>query len=460
MQKVLLVGGSGKQSGAVYLPILLDPKRTDLLLVAIADPLDPFKSQFASKFSESLNSAKTEWIPLKNNTKLDIQMLDKFFQKEPCDTLAISCPPLYHATYVEWGLKHGMDIIVDKPFVCLLNQFGDAKAPENLRKEYAKLKKIRESSQHRKFKRKCIVSVPLMRRAAIPYTTILQNIRDVYALTGQNLTHMQACRSDGCFRFADEFDRPGAHGYREGLGTLTMSGYHYLDYIAACVMAAPPKGNILEAKMVKQTIVGDVRKSSQDNPYGRFLNRKDTKIEGAFIGDNAELDFSISFTIKEQKAILPECELQFTFIQRGCTRRTTPSYPLHATHDEGLTNDCIMVIHQGPLQSFQCLVAQDSTTNGRISVVRRLNPELAKKLKLSPLSITDYDLKKDENIIRNQTIINGLLEKFSGKAKKSPYDQLDANYQDLTMELFAGTIGASVKNYTVSIDPNLWNTAR
>lgn len=53
MQKVLLIGGSGKQSGAVYIPILLDPTRADVQLVAITDPPDPFKSQFTSKFSES-----------------------------------------------------------------------------------------------------------------------------------------------------------------------------------------------------------------------------------------------------------------------------------------------------------------------------------------------------------------------------------------------------------------------
>jgi hypothetical protein len=458
MQKILLIGGSGKQSGAVYLPILLGSDQNDLQLVAIADPIDPLQSRFTSKFSESLQTSKTRWLPLKNNAAENLRILSDFFRQEPFDTLAISCPPLYHAMYVEWGLKHGTDVIVDKPFVCQLNQFGDAKAANNLRKLYAKLYKIRESSRHRKFKRQCMVAVPLMRRVATPYTTILQNIRDVYAMTGQNVTYMLACRSDGCFRFADEFDRPGAHGYREGLGTLTMSGYHYLDYIAACVMAAPPEGNLLEAHMVKKTIVRDIRKASQNVPYGRFLKRKNTHIEGSFQGDNAELDFSVSFSIKKRNTILPECELQFSFIQRGCTRRITPSYSLQTTHDEGLTNDCIMVIHQGPLQSFHTLVAQDATTNGRISVVRRLNPELAVKLGLPPLSITDFELKSNENIQRNQTIIKGLLDKFSGRIKNSSYDQLDAKYQNFTMELYAATIGASVKDYSVSFDQNLWNT--
>lgn len=74
----MLIGGSGKQSGAVYLPILLDTARNDLQLVAIADPLDPLKSKFASKYSDLLQSAKTRWLPLKNDPTEDLRVLSDF----------------------------------------------------------------------------------------------------------------------------------------------------------------------------------------------------------------------------------------------------------------------------------------------------------------------------------------------------------------------------------------------
>lgn len=463
MQKVLLIGGSGKQSGAVYLPILLDFTRKDLKLVGIADPVDSLKSPFASKYSEALQKANIRWIPLKGITSQDLKTLDDFFEEEPFDTLAISCSPLYHGMYVEWGLKHGLDVIVDKPFICIQNQFGDINSPKKLEKEFKKLQSLREGSRHRKFKRQCIVMVPLMRRAFSPYITILKNIHEVYELTGQSLTYIQTTRSDGCFRFADEFDRPGAHGFRDGLGTLTWSGYHYLDYMAACVMAAPPKGTVLEAHMVNQSTVGDFRMSPQDIPYAKLLQRSNYNvvIEKKFIGDNAELDFSVSFKIKEPKVSIQSCLINLNFILSGCSRRVSPSYPKDSTHDEGLTNDCIMVMHQGPLQSFHWVVAQDSTMNGHITVVRRLNPVLAKKLNLKPLSIVDYELQSTENINRNRIIINGLLEKFSSsKLKKTDFDLLDAKYQDFTMELYIATLGASVNDYSTHFNKNLWNIVR
>lgn len=460
ISKELLIGGSGKQSGAVHLPILLESTRRGSQLAAIADPVNPHESQFTSKFSEGLKAVDSRWIPLTGIMGQDLDRLTRFFQKEPSDTLIISCPPLNHAAYVEWGLIHGMDVIVDKPFLSLPNQFGDATAPEKLLEEYDRLRSVRKSSRHRKYDRECKVSVPLMRRVATPYATVLRNLSEVYELTGQNLTNMQTTRSDGCFRFPDEFDRPGAHGYREGLGTLTMSGYHYLDYMAACVASAPPKGTELSSHMTSQTVVFDARRVSQDTPFSKFLGRTNTSPEeDSFQGDNAELDFSVNFKLRQSLTPTPDCDLQFSFIQRGATRRVSPSYPPEATHDEGLTNDCITVIHQGQLQSFHLLVAQDGVNGGRVSLVRRLNPKLARMLDLQPLTITDYDLRPTENIERNRAMASGLLNNFSGGNDKS-YDLLDAGYQDLTMQLYIATIGASVAPYNTSVGSTLWVPSR
>jgi len=460
MPREILIGGAGKQSGAIHLPILLDGGRGDSRLVAIADPVDPRKGQFTSKYTEALDAADTRWVPLAGDLGQDLGRLTNLAKEIPSDTLIISCPPLRHGDYVAWGLGQGMDVIVDKPFLTLPNQFGDATAPEKLQEEYLRLKELRQSSKHRTYDRECKVSVPLMRRVTTPYTTILQNLSEVYEMTGQHLTNMQTTRSDGCFRFPDEFDRPGAHGYREGLGTLTMSGYHYLDYMAACVASAPPEGTELSSNMTSKTVVFDARRASQDTSFSRFLGRTNTPPEeGSFQGDNAELDFSVNFKLGQPSASMPDCDLQFSFLQRGATRRVSPSYPPEATHDEGLTNDCVTVIHQGQLQSFHLLVAQDGVNGGRVSLVRRLNPKLAAMLELNPLTITDYDLKPTENIERNKAMVSGLLGNFSGGNDRA-YDLLDANYQDLTMQLYGSTIGASVGPYRTSVGSTLWVPSR
>ncbi len=445
MQQTLLIGGSGKQSGAVHLPILLN--RKDVSLAGIADIIDPAISPFTKGYTSDFRKIGAKWIALEGKIDADLKKLDIFIQVIPCDTLVISCPPVYHTAYVEWGLKKGLDVIVDKPVVCRLNQFGNIEAAKLLLSDYKSMCLNRKTSMHRTKKRNCIVSVPLMRRVTSPYTKILEGLQEVYKQTGQNLTHMVACRSDGCFRFADEFDRPGAHGYREGLGTLTMSGYHYIDFMAACLMSAPVKGKILKTSLASKITVGDVRKESQNIPYSRYLKRVNKKEKGAFIGDNAELDFSADFVLKQSEPVLPDCELSFTFIQRGSTRRVTPVYPKNLTHDEGLTNDCTMVIHQGAFQSFHCLVTQDPTIDGRLTLIRRLNPLIAAKLGQRTLSIQDYPLKYNENTLNNRIIISNLLDKFAGNNKRNIYDSLDIENQKLTVDLYASIIGASISSH-------------
>ena len=458
MPKEILIGGSGKQAAAIHLPVLFE--RGDSRLVTIADPIDPRTSPFSSKHSERLDRAGTQWLPLSGQTDQDLDRLTQHVSGNPAGTLIISCPPLRHADYVAWGLNQGMDVIVDKPFISFPNQFGDPEAPERLQEEYANLKELRDSSQHVIYDRKCNVSVPVMRRFTAPYTTILKNITDVYEATGQPLTNMQTTRSDGCFRFPDEFDRPGAHGYRDGLGSLTQSGYHYLDFMAASVSSAPPEGTELSAHMTSQTTVFEARHASQDTAFSRFLERTNTPPEeGNFQGDNAELDFSVNFKLGQKATSTADLDLQLTFIQQGsASRRVSPSYPPETTHDEGLTNDCVTVIHQGPLQSFHLLVAQDGVNGGRTTLVRRVNPKLADMLDVEPLTITDYPLKPSENIERNRAMVGEILDGFAGHAETTPL--LDAERQDLTMELYTAAIGASVAPYNRSLSSNLWIPSR
>src|SRR6202011_2881151 len=110
MQRIILIGGAGKQAGAVYLPILLDKDRKDLQLVAIADPTSPLESQFTKKYEQDFTDQNTRFITLTGDISKDLDLLGEFVKTEkPCDTLAISCPPTYHAAYTQWGLQHGMD---------------------------------------------------------------------------------------------------------------------------------------------------------------------------------------------------------------------------------------------------------------------------------------------------------------------------------------------------------------
>jgi hypothetical protein len=444
LQRVLVIGGAGKQSAAVYLPTVLEGDRADIRLAAIADLVDPYTSSYSMAFSSAMQRQNTAWITLTDDTATNLSTLDEYLSRETIDTLIISCPPLYHYAYIQWGVQHGLDVICDKPVVARAAQFGDASAPALLQQDFESLCRILDQSKHRSdTSRSCRVYIPLMRRVTSPYTEIISGLHDVFKLTGQSLTYVLVSRSDGCYRFADEYDRPGAHGYRQGLGTLTMSAYHYLDFLAHCLTQAPPSSSRLEARLVNRTTVGDVRRATSSTAYRSLIGRThgDPNSRG-FIGDNAELDFHVTYSLKTNHESVPDCEVYFAFIQRGCTRRISPFYSIDTTHDEGLTNDSVWVIHQGPLQSFHLLLAHDPSTSGRATLVRRLNPKMAGLLSQPTLSISDVQLPRDTNTMKNRTIVRNLLEVCVGRQPAESYERLDMREQRTTLRLYTLALGA------------------
>lgn len=454
MQRVLLIGGAGKQAAAATLPVVLDDERGDTELAAIADLTDPFAGRYSAPFAASMHEHDTAWIALGGDTAADLRALDAGMDRKPVDTVIVSCPPQFHYTYIQWALQRGLDVICDKPVVARVGQFGDPAATAMLRSDFASLLDSLERSRHRGGSgRPCHVFIPLMRRVTSPYTEMIEGLRDVFDLTRQSLTYMLACRSDGCYRFGEEHDRPGAHGYRSGLGALTQSAYHYLDFMACCVTQAPPASPVLESGMVNRTTVGDARRTPSSVPFRRVIGRTHDDVDdSAFVGDNAELDFQVTYRFRTPGVSIPDCQMLFSFVQRGCSRRVAPYYPEDATHDEGLTNDCVTVIHQGPLQSYHLLVAQDPTTEGRASLVRRLNPKLAAMLGQQVLTITDLQLPPNANAMKNRAIMRDLLDVTAGRRPAGLYARLDMREQRATAKLYALAIGAEQGLCTTS-----WN---
>jgi hypothetical protein len=241
MQRVLVIGGAGKHSAEVYLPVVLGADRDDIRLCAIADLVDPYTSRFSKTFASVMQAQNTSWVALTNETATNLSNLDEYLSREAIDTLIISSPPLSHHDYIRWGIRQGLDVICEKPVLARTVHSDAANVSVLLQQDFKSLCHGLDQSTHRNdTSRSCRIYIPLMRRASSPYTEILLGLREVFRLTGQSLTYALACRSDGSYRFADEYDRPGAHGFRAGLGTLTMSAYHYLDLLANCLTQAPP----------------------------------------------------------------------------------------------------------------------------------------------------------------------------------------------------------------------------
>jgi len=470
-QNILVLGGSGKWSAKVYLPVILGGDAGDVKLAAIADPIDPRKSPHTQSFTPQFDRHHTKWIPLSGNLPDDLAQLDHFINLLEIHILAIVVPPCLNFYYLDWGISQGLDIICDKPPIALPHQFGTPTAAHQLWQNFNDLCDRANRSSHRFYPRPCQIYMHLRRRSEDPYIKIYQGLQEVHNLTKQGLTYLQIHLNNGCYRFSDEYHLPGAHGYTQGLGTLNHTGYHLIDFAAYCLVNAPPLATYIETKLISCTLVDHVDSLTTDVSYGKLLGRSEFRnsessdnshpeqlqkklwnpenatFEPSEIS-NGEVDINLVFAWKNGLNTQPNCEFQLSLHSRGCTRRTTPHYGQDCTHDEGRVSDTVVILQQGPLQSFHLLLSDDSDDNGDLRLVRRLNPKVAQLLNQPPRVVYDLVLPCGESTLFPQQLVRTCLEVFANKWPQEKLAPLSLQSQKSTLELYVLAVGSAFGKYT------------
>jgi hypothetical protein len=453
MQGFLVIGGFGKWSSQTYLPVLFDGLQRFNIegIVAIADIATSVKDISSYDLLKNLfKHEKFRQIKLTGIFNQDVDILEKFLSEESVDNLIISTHPLLHYPYIKWGIKNGLNIICDKPPVSQFQQFGNTKA-EELLKRFNELCICINNSKHHRNEEKCKVFLPLRRRVQPLFKSIYDGIQEVFQLTKQHITHVYIHLNDGSYRFPDEYDLPGAHGYRDGLGSLTHTAYHLIDVIANCLEQAPPPCDYIESKIISCLTVQEARKITNDIGYQNLIGRNiniynDCSI--AFIGDNSEIDIQIAYAFKKLSQQYSDCNVLASFIHRGCTKRIHPYYNQNQTHDEGRVDDTVIIIQQGALQSYHLMISDDAGgafPNAYIRSVRRLNPKLSSLLGKKELSVDDFYPNSQENKNVYQFMLQELFDIFSGKSDPNSLKSLYLNNQVLSMTLYSLAIDAYQK---------------
>lgn len=444
MQHILIIGGSGKWGRSIYLPVFSN-NREFFKLVAIADLVDPYKEGYSSNFYISLHQHQTRWLRLTGNLDQDLSILDNFLKDDEIDSLIVTTPPLLHYIYINWGIKNGLNIICDKPPIAQSRQFGNSKL--EVWNDFNNLCDSLDNSRHRRYGTNCQVYLPLRRRLEYPYTEIYKGLREVFEYTGQHITHISLHLNDGSYRFPDEYDLPGAHGYRDGLGSLTHTGYHLMDLVAKCLKQAPPPSRYIESRIIHCLNVKQARQINSDKGYCQIIGRQQESNDlKSFAGDDSELDIQISYEFKNTPETYSDCEIFLSFIHRGCTKRISAYYSDNCTHDEGRVDDTVLIIHQGALQSFHLLISDDSggaIPNGHMRFVRRLNPKLAEIVKQKPLILEDTLLFPGMSKQFYQHLVEKLLKVFDIKISNESFMTLSLKEQYIAMKLYSLALNAS-----------------
>lgn len=453
MKKILIIGGSGTWSGKAYIPSIKQSER-DVLLVGILDPVNPYYSQKTFSHFEYLTKNDVKWI--KSEMDCDEGLLTRTIEEYDIDIVIISTPPKFHYEYTLVSLKCGVDVICDKPIIATHAQSSIYEnAFLNIQKHNRLMQAIKES-YNRKSSRRCFVLTPLRRKLQETYTNIYDSLRLVNEKFNQDVTNIFISHNDGVFRFDDEVEiKCGSHGYSEGFGKLTHTGYHILDVVAGFIEFGCDTENVeCVCKIVNCNTVEDMLKSNSNKVNSKLLRSYLKNESVSEIALKAEMDITVSYTLYRNNKKF--CNIVVDLIHSGKSNRTLNHYDFNNYNDQGRTNELTMHLQQGSLFSSQSIISTMSGTTGTVGngyTFKSYHPFVAKKINQEPMQVLDLRNQASKNTV---DYISDFYRLISDGNLNGYYLYTDFLKQAITDELY---ISALISK-TINGEEFKWNLGK
>lgn len=415
-QNVLLIG-AGPHAEKVYLPWLKNHGfQYRARLVAIVELNTKLKK--TKSLIDSLGIKATIIGTEKfSDDKLPISLgikLRKLAVEKNIRAIIISTEPSAHKPYALWALENGISVLIDKPITAQYKSRIKKEAANSLVLDYEEL-----SNAYRKMKEKhskLIFSVCSQRRYHLGFEKINQYIVDVLDKTNCPITSIQSSHADGQWRLPNELVDIDYHGFKNGYGKASHSGYHFFDLIAQLIKLGvplekkPTHGEVYSLlttpqDYLRQLTVSDYTKFFSDykSAYTQSQLEQLTKNYG---------EVNVFSLINLTKNFQSICSIQLSLLHNSLSRRSWIKPNMDDLYkSNGRIKHEQHTIQQGPFQSIQLHSYQIQTN-----------------IRAEDSQVKDYEIggrnHLDIFIFRNNKIVGGkAFEKISiNQIMPNPYN--------------------------------------
>ncbi|MEK7060730.1 MAG: hypothetical protein AAB937_00660 [Patescibacteria group bacterium] len=362
----LLLIGLGAHAKRIYYKIAMrDGIEFGFKISHIID-IDKKRTDIGS-FLQTQNDEKTPVLyvssPDKTNGHLQptiVRQLNDIVENEGIMGVIIATDPASHVAYSRWALSQRLSILMDKPVSVHTNASTDPSVPNMLEKDYREL--LTEYVNAKKIHPRLLFSLMAQRRFHPAFDKIKSLIREVYLRTNCPITSIQSFHGDGQWRLPQELLDIPYHGYNEGYGKCSHSGYHFFDTMSWLLEAAEGKDKTIDSVEISVNAVrpndylaqitpADYKKlfPSQKIPLQKNLKR--------LLGTYGEIDAFCSFAFKHKDVTMTLGSVNLahnSFSQRGWY--STAGRNLYKGN--GRLRHETHIIEQGPFQAIEFVSLQ------------------------------------------------------------------------------------------------------
>ncbi len=292
-------------------------------------------------------------------SKKTTTLLDSIVKKHSINVLLIATEPLVHRAYATWGLRKGLSVLMDKPISANMDVSSNIKNAEKIAEDYYFLNNEYQKAQNRD--PELIFSLLAQRRYQTTIDIIRNEIRNCFTKTNCPVTNIQTFHSDGQWRTPTECINEVYHGYNQGYGKCSHTGYHFFDIVPYILSAGLSETKSYDHVEVFSHAVRplDVLSQFNLNDYKNLFGLKEytehnphNEVElNGLMKDLGEVDCQSSIAFKNGKNVVTTALLNLT--HNGFSRRSWPSIDgIELYKGNGRVSHESHIIQQGPFQTI------------------------------------------------------------------------------------------------------------
>lgn len=378
--KIAIVGGSGYWSDRNHHKNILELKSiipTELCVVV--DLINPRSVEINENANKLCAIDNTAWINPHDFQSTD-ELVKHLKNKYEIDLVIIASSPCTHFSYGISCVKYGINVICDKPILNNYNASTDIVAASSIWEEYNEL--LRAYQVARKQHPNLLFHSILRRRSLESFTTVARELHKVYKKTKAGINNITVLLNGGVCKLPAELSNPGAHGYLDGVGSLSHSAFHYLDAIAWFISKAP--GNTYKI-IPRLNYVTRVRDYLNAEAYMPVASRIDLSQEGLLTPklskETLGCELNTGFTLKmqnQQGVQIGIISLLFNHIS-FTARVNDYDKSVREPGDHkggGRISQSFIDIHQDGLQNWQILKNDLALDSNTIHIHGRRHPSI------------------------------------------------------------------------------------
>lgn len=401
---VAIVGGSGFWSELSHHKHLVGIRNDfDVRLAAVVDPVDPRSVPRHKNLQTMLQHDKTAWVNPDDYSDTDT-IIQHLVDTYAVNLVIIASTPCTHYEYGMSTIKFRINTICDKPIISHRNASTDPSAAESIISQYDTL--LDAYQQAKKDTPTLLFHSILRRRSLNTFIKVAEDLKDVYDQTGAGVNNMSIIVNGGKYKFPAELDKPGAHGYLEGVGSISHSAYHYLDIMSWYLDVAPGQAHYIRPRLNYAFRISDYLKAGSYTSLANVIDEDSTALTVPSLSKETlgcELNAGFTFDLlDENHNIIGSNSFLFNLVSFSPrTRKFDKNVHEPADFkDGGRMSHIIMDIHQDGLQSWQITKNNIVFEEDSINATRRLHPSLGD---------TTYESITDENAYASGISLEDLL---------------------------------------------------